>query len=156
MPLTVSFSSPRPLRGLLVALALAAGAASTAAREMVSVARPEINMRAGAGTRHQTLWSLSQGFPLEVTGRSGKWLKVRDFENDTGWVYRPLVSKTPHHIVKTRVANIRSAPTTRSRVLGKAERGEVLRTLERRSGWVKVQQPGGVRGWISRPLLWGW
>ena len=31
-----------------------------------------------------------------------------------------------------------------------------LKTLERKSGWVKVQRDGGLRGWISRKLLWGW
>lgn len=140
----------------LVALTLLASAAALQAREMVSVARPEINMRAGAGTQHAALWTLNQGYPLEVTGRSGNWLKVRDFESDAGWVYRPLVSKTPHVIVKSRVANVRSRPGTRGRILGKADYGEVLRTLEQRNGWIKVQREGGLKGWIARHLLWGW
>lgn len=152
--------SPMPLShrlpALLTALTLVACAAGAHAREMVSVAKPEINMRSGAGTQHSTQWSLGLGFPLEVTGRSGQWLKVRDFENDTGWVYRPLVSKTPHHIVKSRTANIRSAPGTRSRVVGQAQHGEVLRTLDRRTDWVKVQQEGGPKGWVAKRLLWGW
>lgn len=147
---------PQRLPELLIAITLAVCGAGASAREMVSVAKPEINMRSGAGTRHSTLWSLSRGFPLEVTGRSGQWLKVRDFENDTGWVHRPLVNKTPHHIVKSRVANIRSAPGTRSRVVGRAEHGEVLRTLERRTDWVRVQQDGGPKGWVAKRLLWGW
>lgn len=140
----------------LIVVTLLATAHVAQAREMVSVARTEINMREGASTKHTTLWALSRGFPLEVTGRKGNWLRVRDFENDTGWVYRPLVSKTPYHIVTTRIANIRSGPSTRNRIVGKAEHGEVLKTLERRSGWVKVQQDGGPQGWVSRKLLWGW
>jgi SH3-like domain-containing protein len=126
------------------------------AREMVSVNRPVVNMREGAGTQHDALWALNRGYPLEVTGRKGGWLKVRDFEGDSGWVHRPLVGKTPHHVVKARVANIRSGPTTGSRVIGKAEQGDVLRTLERRERWVKVQQEGGLKGWVARRLLWGW
>jgi SH3-like domain-containing protein len=140
----------------LLALMLVASTAALQAREMVSVAKAEINMRAGAGTHTAALWTLARGYPLEVTARQGPWLKVRDFENDTGWVYRPLVAKTPHMVVKSRVANVRSTPNTRSRVLGKADHGEVLRTLEHRDDWVRVQREGGLKGWVARRLLWGW
>lgn len=143
------------LSSLLLLLPLLAVPAAQA-REMVSVDRATINMREGAGTQHDALWALNKGYPLQVTARKGNWLKVRDFENDSGWVYRPLVGKKPHHVVKSRVANIRSAPTTASRVIGKAEHGDVLRTLERREQWVKVQQEGGLKGWVARRLLWGW
>lgn len=152
---TLMLNLKKWLRGL-VALTLVASTAALQAREMVSVARAQINMRAGAGTQHDTLWTLTRGYPLEVTGRQGQWLKVRDFENDAGWVYRPLVGKTPHVVVKSRVANLRNAPGTRSRILGKADHGEVLRTLEHRNDWVRVQREGGRKGWIARRLLWGW
>lgn len=126
------------------------------AREMVSVNRAVVNMRSAASTHHSVTWTLSRGYPLEVTGHKGKWLRVRDFENDTGWVYRPMVTKTPHMIVKSPVANIRSAPTTRSRIIGKAEYGQVLRTLEHRPDWVRIQRKNGLKGWISSRLIWGW
>lgn len=126
------------------------------AAEMVSVNRPEINMRAGPGTRHEALWSLIKGYPLEVIGRKGKWYKVRDFEKDTGWIYRPLAGKSPHHIVRVKIANIRSGPGTRYAIAGKAVYGEVLRTIERKRSWVKVGQEDGAVGWVSRKLLWGW
>ncbi|MDP2771057.1 MAG: SH3 domain-containing protein [Giesbergeria sp.] len=144
---------PRFLTSLALCLAATTGAQ---AREMVSVQRAEVNLRAGAGTQHEARWVLSRGYPLEVTGRKGQWLHVRDFENDTGWIFRPLVGKQANHVVKGNVVNLRSGPSTRSRIVGKATRGEVLRTLERRSQWVKVQQDGGPRGWVARRLLWGW
>ena len=123
---------PIPRFFLSLALGLAA-AFGLQAREMVSVQRAEVNLRAGAGTQHEALWVLSRG-----------------------WIFRPLVGKKAHHVVKGSVVNLRSSPSTRSRIVGKATRGEVLRTLERRSQWVKVQQDGGPRGWVARRLLWGW
>ncbi len=141
-------------RGLL-ALLLLGTAISLPARDMVSVAKPEINMRAGPGTNHPTLWTLAHGYPLEVMQTRGKWFKVRDFEKDVGWVYRPLVSQAPYVIVKSRSANVRHAPNLRARIVGKAEYGDVMRQLERRNGWVKVQRQGEPKGWIARHLLWG-
>lgn len=127
------------------------------AREMVSIARAEVNMRAGPGTRHDILWALSRGYPLSVVGRQGNWIKVSDFESDQGWVLRSLTGRTPHHVVKARVANLRSRPTTQGRILGKLQYGDVLRTLGREGSWVKVRkEDGGPTGWVARNLLWGW
>jgi uncharacterized protein YgiM (DUF1202 family) len=148
--------TPSSFCRLLLALCLSTGAASISAKEMVSVNRDEINMRKGAGTGHEVVWKLRRGYPLQVTGRQGRWLRVRDFENDRGWVYRPLTGKSAHHVVTVRVANIRRGPGTQHRIIGKAERAEVLRTLERRAQWVKVRQADGPVGWVARRLLWGW
>jgi len=132
-----------------------AGASPAHAAEMVSV-KQQVNMRAGAGTRHETLWKLDAGYPLQVVSRRGKWLQVRDFERDVGWVYQPLTNRVPHHVVKVEVANIRRGPSQHTPIVGKAVYGEVLRTVERRRHWVKVRQHDGPLGWVSRPLLWGW
>ena len=150
------FLLPAVLMLLLAPPLLAPEHGSAQAREMRSVARPSINMRAGPGTRHDALWRLARGYPLEILGRKGGWYKVRDFERDVGWVHRPLLSRTPHHVVKANVANIRSAPGIRARIVGKARYGDVLRTVEKRRQWVKVRNEGGLVGWISRRLLWGW
>jgi SH3-like domain-containing protein len=146
----------KKLATLGLVLSCLAASAWVDAREFVSVNKPHINMRSGAGTQHSALWSLSKGYPLEVRGRQGNWLKVRDFENDVGWVYRPLVGHKPHVIVKSTVANIRLSPNTRSRIMGKAQHGEILRHLGRKSGWVKVQRDDGRQGWMVRRLVWGW
>ncbi len=140
----------------LVASIFALDIPQAVAQQMVSVAREEVNLRSGPGTRYSAEWVLSRGFPLKVVGRRGDWLRVQDFENDKGWILRTLTSSTPYHIVKVKTANVRSQPTTNSRIIGKVSYGDALKTLERRSGWVKVQRDGGLRGWISRKLLWGW
>lgn len=145
---------------LLTAAAILAGFALAApaghAQQMVSVSREDTNMRAGPGTRSEALWSLIRGYPLRVIGRRGQWLKVRDFEGDEGWVFRPLTGPTPYHIVKARDANLRAQPSTRSRVVGRLSYGDILRTLGKRAGWVNVRQENGTRGWVARDLVWGW
>ena len=150
--------SPRVLFFFLLSclLAVSTAVSSAHARDMVSVDRPEINMRTGPGTGHESIWLLSRGYPLTVVGRKGKWLHVRDFENDEGWVYRPLTDKTPHFVVKAKTANIRSGPSTRNRIVGKASYGDVLRTLAHRGEWAKIRDAEGLVGWVARRLLWGW
>ncbi len=129
---------------------------TTFAAEMVSVKGSIVNMRSGPSTRTETLWELKKGYPLKVIKRKGSWLQVQDFENDRGWVSRKLTAKTPYHVVKSNTANLRSGPSTNSPIVGKAERGDVLRTLDKKSGWVKVQPGSGKSGWVSGKLIWGW
>lgn len=148
-----------PLASWLLSLALLLGAAAQApavAQSMVSVDRPKVNLRAGPGTQHAAEWTLARGYPLQVLDRRSGWLRVRDFEGDSGWILGRLTGRTPHVVVKVPVANIRSAPGTSARLLGRAQYGEVLRTLDRRPGWLRVRQPGGLTGWVARRLLWGW
>ncbi len=140
----------------LLAGTLALDLPRASAQQMVSVSREEVNLRSGPGTTYSAEWVLGRGFPLKGVGRRGDWLQVRDFENDNGWIQRHLTGSTPYHIVKVKIANMRSQPNTSSRIVGKVLYGDPVKTLERKSGWVKVQRDGGLRGWISRKLLWGW
>jgi uncharacterized protein YgiM (DUF1202 family) len=146
-------------RRLLITTAALMGlafAAHAQAQRMVSIQGSVVNMRSAPGTGSQVLWELDRGYPLQVIGQRGNWLQVRDFERDTGWVLRRLTGKVPHHIVKASVANVRKGPGTQHAVVGKAARGELVRTLAKRSGWVRVKRDGGQTGWIAKGLLWGW
>jgi SH3-like domain-containing protein len=147
-----------PVRHLIAATGLcllALGTSAAQAQAMVSVKGSTLNMREGPGTNRAVLWELKRGYPLLITERKGRWIQVRDFEGDTGWVARSLTGRTPHHIVKSRVANVRSGPGTQHRIVGKVEYGELVRTREKRADWVRVEREQGVGGWIARRLLWG-
>lgn len=148
----------RPMRVLWLVAAVASPflVAEAAAQSMVSVRVAEANLRNGPSLKHDVEWIVDRGFPLQVLSRRGNWLQVRDFENDRAWVHRSVTGTVPHFIVKVKAANMRSEPTTRSRVVGKLAYGELVKTLARKAGWVKVQHDGGRRGWVSRRLLWGW
>lgn len=148
---------PRPLHLAAAAiLSLSMMAGTTLAQTMVSVGVDSLNMREGPGTSAPVLWKLSRGYPLQVVDRQGNWLKVRDFEGDDGWVARSLTSRTPHHVVKSATANLRSGPGTGYRIKGRVDYGETVRTLGRQGSWVKVQHHSLGQGWVARNLLWGW
>jgi SH3-like domain-containing protein len=143
----------------LIALAcfLLVGPATLAQAKMVSVDADMINLRSGPGSKYKVLWELGRGYPLKVIGSKGKWYRVIDFENDKGWVYKKLVNRTAHLVVKKGAINLRSGPSTRYKIVRQAKRGVVLRTIERRKGWVKVRHDEeNVEGWVKRDLLWGW
>ena len=99
--------------------------------------------------------------PLKVISRSGDWLQVRDFENDTGWVHQMTVDQTSCVIVKANKnslsqINIRSGPGIKNKVVGQAFYGVVFKKLGEKNQWVEVEHGQGVKGWIDRKLLWGY
>lgn len=150
------FVASRLRRALITTALCLMALSSAAAQTMVSIKGSVVNMREGPGTNRQVLWELERGYPLQVLKRQGRWMLVRDFENDRGWVARSLVGRMPHHLVKSRVANVRRGPGTGHAIVGKASYGELLRTVGKRGSWVKVRRENGQVGWIVERLLWGW
>lgn len=124
--------------------------------KMVAVDRDRINVRSGPGQNYSILWSLERGFPLQVIGSRRDWYRVRDFEGDVGWVYKPLTGAKAHVVVKKPEINVRSGPGTNYRIVAKAREGVVFRTIDRKKGWVKVRHLNGTTGWVARHLVWGW
>lgn len=123
---------------------------------MVSVASEKANMRTGPGNNYRVKWELGRGYPLKVVAAKGTWLKVRDFENDEGWLYAALTGSQPHFVVRKKIVNIRNGPGSKHKVIGKAAYGTVFRTVRSGKKWVQVKHESGLTGWINRKLLWGW
>ena len=128
---------------------------------MLSVNGDKVNLRSGPGKKYIIKWEYGFGFPLVVVKKKGKWVKVKDFEGDSGWIYKNLLTDNPRMIVKANrnqneSINIRQAPGTKGKIVGKAYYGVVFSTIEQRSGWVKVKHDTGLKGWIKRSLLWGY
>ncbi len=128
--------------------------------EMLSITADGVNLRSGPGTNFEIKWEYGKGFPLKVVSKKGDWYKVSDFENDSGWIFKSLLSQKGHMIVKvnkkrSKKINIRSGPGTNFKIVGKAYYGVVFETVEQKDGWAKVKHETGLEGWIKRSLLWG-
>ena len=124
-----------------------------AAAEFVSVVKDGVNLRSGPDTTHEILFQLPEGYPLQVLERKKEWIKVRDYENDKGWIYGGLVAKTPYVIVKVKDGNIRSGPGTEYEKSGKVIRDVILRKTGAKGDWIKISHPM-LTGWIYKQLVW--
>ena len=135
-------------------------AANTAFSATLSVNGENVNLRTGPGTDFPVKWEYGKGFPLQIVERKGDWVKVTDFEKDSGWIHESFLAKKTHTVVNVykdtkKKINIRRGPTTNDEVVGKAYYGVVFEVLETKSDWVKVRHDSGLEGWINKTLLWG-
>ena len=151
------FATMRRFSHLLASAALLAlfSFSSASAAEYVSVTGDNVNVRTGAGTDYQVSMELFEGYPLKVIDTQGEWLKIVDFENDSGWIHKSLVTEGNTVIVNgNKNVNMRAEPSTKSNVVATVDRGVVLTKLESQGKWVKLKHATGLIGWIYSPLLW--
>ena len=125
------------------------------AAEVVSVKKDNVNVRSGPGTEFPVTMELFKGYPLKVQEKKGDWLKIKDFENDSGWIYSSLVNPGSTVIVNGKKSiNMRAQPNTTASIVAVVDRGVVLTKLSTQEKWVKVKHSQGITGWIYGPLLW--
>ncbi len=138
---------------LLLLIFSALIAVSAMAADYVCVNNDGVNLRSAPDIKATILYELPAGYPLKVLKRKGKWLKVSDFENDKGWIFSSLVSKSNYVIVKVKEGNVRSGPGKNYQKIGTVAREVILRRLKTKGDWVKVRHPK-LTGWIYKTLLW--
>lgn len=125
------------------------------AADYVSVKTDNVNVRTGAGTNYQVSMELFKGYPLKVVSNQGEWLKIVDFENDSGWIHKSLVVDGNTAIVNgNKNVNMRAEANTNSTIVATVDRGVVMTKLETKGKWVKLKHSSGLIGWIYKPLLW--
>lgn len=138
---------------VMAASIVAFSSVSSMAAEFVSVVKDGVNLRSGPATGNEVLFQLPAGYPLKVLARKGKWLKVSDFENDKGWIFNALVSKTPYVIVKVKECNARKGPGTNYPKVGSLAREVILKKVSRKGAWIKISHPK-LTGWVHSKLVW--
>jgi len=121
--------------------------------DFVSVSKDGVNLRSGPDTKYSVVYELPEGYPLKVLSRKGEWYKVSDFENDEGWIYKPLVSNAQYVIVTVKEGNVRSGPGINYSKVGSVVREVILKQTGRDGDWIKFEHPQ-LKGWIHRKLVW--
>jgi len=122
-----------------------------------SISKDKVNIRSGPSLRSRIVFKAPLGYPIEVQKEQGEWILFRDWENDTGWVHKPLVSEVETAVVLVKKANVRSAPGKGSHVIAKVVRGDIYKILGKDGNWLKLGYYFGDEelGWIRSDLVFG-
>ena len=54
-------------------------------------AKDKCNVRSGAGTNYDIVFTVDKGIPFKVISRKGKWLNIQHHDGDKGWIHQSLV-----------------------------------------------------------------
>ena len=146
---------------VLLILVVSLSISNEAFPKMLSVKAEKVQVMTGPKKNSQVKWEYAKGFPVNTKSTQGNWVKVEDFEKDSGWVLKDLLSDQPAVIVKANKnhaekINIHVGPGKDFKVVGQAFYGVVFKKIEQKNGWVKVQHDSGLTGWVKNSFLWGY
>ena len=154
------------MKKILFSLLITILITSTASAKMVSVATDDAAMRTGASSAYQVKMTLVKYYPLTVLDTLGKWIKVKDWMNNSGWVHEDDVSDTRACIVRKMRINMRSGPSTRYRKLDTLYKGFILKIDRKNSTkyWIRgtivdpapEEEEKPIIGWVHYQLVWGY
>jgi len=132
-------------------------AVPASASTMKSIGKDRVNVRSKPDLSSDVLFQAYLGYPIQIEKQKNNWVYCTDWQNNTGWVFRPLVSKTQTAVVVVEKANIRKGPGLRRPVVSQACKGEIYKIFGEKGNWVKVGYylENEVIGWIREDLVWG-
>ena len=124
------------------------------AAERMSVKVGTANVRSSPSKAGEVVWQVTKYHPFLIIKKKGDWYEGKDFEGDTGWLYKKLLSKTETVITLKENCNIRSGPGSKNRILFIVDREVPLKVLKRKGRWIKIEHEDGDQGWIHASLVW--
>ncbi|MBX3510437.1 MAG: hypothetical protein KF700_04495 [Hyphomonadaceae bacterium] len=118
----------------------------------VSLKTENANGRRGPGLEHPVEWIYARvGLPLQVTGESGPWRRVRDPDGAEVWMHAQNLDPRRTAYVRAATALHRRADGPTSAYLAQG----VIGSLTGCEGeWARFAIGGRV-GWVERSALWG-
>jgi uncharacterized protein YgiM (DUF1202 family) len=123
-----------------------------------SIGQDKVNVRKAPSLKSEVIFQAHLGYPVELEKTKGKWVQIKDWQDNTGWVYRPLVNrKIQTAVVVPEQVNVRKGPGLGYPVVTQVECGEVYKIFKEKKGWVQVGYyvENQEIGWIRKDLVWG-
>ncbi len=115
----------------------------------------EVNLRQGPSFDYPVkLFYKKKFLPVLVQEKFENFRKIRDHENNTGWIHVSQLSKKKAAIVIDDEAYIFSSNTIYSKPLAISKRGKLLLIKKCKENWCKITNKN-FKGWIKKESLWG-
>lgn len=121
-----------------------------------------LNIRSTPSTRSKILGTLKRNSIVSILSTSGGWHAIKLSNGKTAYVSgsfivekkttttSPVTKLTSKKgVIKTAILNIRSSPTTNSKIIGALKRNVTINILYSTNGWHAIKLATGQTGYIS-------
>jgi SH3-like domain-containing protein len=121
----------------------------------LSLRNDKVNVRIGPSPTSPVKWVYEKkNLPVLIVDEYYNWRKIKDFENDSGWVHVSQLSKKRSVLFTEDNILIFNKPTIYSRPIVRVDKLEVASIAKCYLDWCKVKN-NLFSGWAKKNSLWG-
>ena len=115
----------------------------------------KVNLRQGPSFEYPVkLFYKKKFLPVVVQDKFDNFRKIRDHENNTGWVHISQLSKKKAALTLDDEQLIFSKPTIYSKPLAILKKGRLCKVHKCKDEWCKISVEK-YKGWVKKDILWG-
>ena len=114
-----------------------------------------VNLRQGPSFDYPVkIFYKKKYLPVQIQDTSGNFRKIKDHENNTGWIHRTQLSKKNSAITVDDQVIVFKSSTIFSKPLVVLEKGRLCLISKCNEDLCKITT-GKYKGWVKRQSLWG-
>ena len=123
--------------------------------KFMSLKKDEVNVREGPSKEYPIKFVYKKKFlPVQILDTWDNWKKIKDFQNNGGWVHVALLSGKKTAINKIKNSILFSSNTIYSKPIARLDQGRLLFIKKCKFKWCKVTSENYI-GWVKKEFLWG-
>tara|TARA_B110000438_G_C15654924_1_gene581220 strand:+ start:288 stop:761 length:474 start_codon:yes stop_codon:yes gene_type:complete len=124
-------------------------------KEFLSLKNNEVNLRLGPSFDHPVKLIYKKKYlTISIIDKSETWRKIKDFENNSGWIHISQLSKKKTAINTKKNSILYRKSTIFSKPIAKLEIGRLVLIKKCNIDWCKITS-ANFTGWVFRDYLWG-
>jgi len=115
----------------------------------------KVNLRQGPSFDYPIKIFYKKKFlPVLIQDKSDNFRKIRDHENNSGWIHISQLSKKKAAIVIDDNLILFSSSTIYSNPVAILKKGRLVKIKKCEKNWCKIKT-GEFKGWVKKESLWG-
>ena len=115
----------------------------------------KVNLRQGPSFDYPIKIFYKKKFlPVLIQDRSDNFRKIRDHENNTGWIHISQLSKKKAAIIIDDSSILFNGSTIYSNPVAILKKGRLVKINKCKNDWCKIKT-GEFKGWVKKESLWG-
>ncbi len=115
----------------------------------------KVNLRQGPSRDYPIKIFYTKKFlPVLVQDKSDNFRKIKDHENNTGWIHLSQLSKKKAAIIIDEKVVMFKSSTNFSKPIVILKKGRLTKVIKCKINWCKVKSEN-FKGWVKRESLWG-